>query len=113
MRGESKPQGYPVPGEVLTVKIEVLNGTEVNGLARAVTRQLRRHGVDVVNFGTAAEQNHDSTLIVVRRGDSAAVFPVREILGKGRIVFEADPRLLLDASVILGRDLATALDFNP
>jgi hypothetical protein len=97
---------YRVPGSRLPHTIEVLNGTDVDGLARTVTFRLRRAGLDVVSFGTAAEPAGDSTLVLVRSADTAAGWTVREALGFGRVVVEPNARLLLDVTVVLGRDAA-------
>lgn len=102
-----------VPGDSgAGITVEVLNGTAVDGLARDVTRRLRRRGIDVVYFGSAPTRR-DSTVILVRRGDSTAAVAVRNALGMGRISVELDPQRLLDASVIVGRDVAPALDRHP
>ncbi len=93
--------------------VEVVNQTGADGLAREVTRRLRRAGIDVVSFGSARDSSLDSTTIVVRRGDSTAAIRVRNALGLGRIAVDRDPRLLLDASVLVGPDLARALGFHP
>lgn len=102
----------PIPGEGSAV-VEVLNTTTTDGLAREVTRRLRRAGIDVVGYGSARDSSLDSTTFVVRRGDSTAAQQVRAVLGLGRIVVDLDPRLLLDASVLIGPDLARALGFHP
>lgn len=95
-----------IPGEGRnTVVVEVLNATEVDGLAREVARRLRRQGIDVVYFGSENRRDLDSTRIVVRRGDTTVARPIREALGLGLVSSELDARLLLDASVIVGRDL--------
>ena len=114
----SRPEETPgavlqVPGESLTIVVEVLNGTRVDGLARTVTGKLRRAGVDVVYFGSASENDLDSTMILVRRGDSTVATPIHELLGAGRIVVEPDSLLLLDITVLLGRDLASARGISP
>ena len=110
---EAPEPDLPVPGEDLTIEVEVLNGTLVDGLARTVTGQLRRAGVDVVYYGSAGVQDMDSTLILVRRGDSTVATPVFEVLGGGRIVVEPDSLLLLDITVLLGLDLASARGVSP
>jgi hypothetical protein len=58
----------------------------------------------VVSYGTAPEGGVDSTLVLVRSADTAAGWAVREALGFGRVVVEPDARLLLDVTVVLGRD---------
>ncbi len=102
-----------IPGETDRSVVEVLNGTRVDGLARSVTRQLRRQGIDVVYFGTATDSSLDSTQIVIRRGDSSAALRVRKVLGLGRIVSDPDPTRLLDATVLLGPDAAGLRRLNP
>jgi hypothetical protein len=86
-----------------------LNETSVEGLARDVAGKLRRQGIDVVSFGTSARSDRDSTVILIRRGDGAAALSVRRALGTGQIARELDPSRLLDASVLIGRDLARRL----
>ena len=66
-----------------------------------------------VYFGSAAESDLDSTLILVRRGDSTIATPIHEMLGAGRIVVEPDSLLLLDVTVLLGRDLSSARGISP
>lgn len=103
----------PIPGEQGQVVVEVLNATAVDGLAREVARRLRRAGIDVVNYGSERDSTLDSTTIVIRRGDTTAAREVRRVLGLGRVRVERDPRLLVDASVLVGPDLARALGFHP
>lgn len=102
---------YPIPGEDVPYTVEVLNATTLDGLARDVTARLRRRGLDVVSFGSASESGRDSTLVLVRRGDSAAGAAVRQALGFGRVLLDPDPPLLLDVTVLLGTD--AALDRHP
>jgi hypothetical protein len=102
-----------IPGEQGRVVVEVLNATAVDGLAREVARRLRRAGIDVVNYGSERDSTLDSTTIVIRRGDSTAAREVRQVLGLGRVRVERDARLLVDASVLVGPDLARALGFHP
>ena len=101
-----------IPGERVPYAVEVVNGTDVDGLARDVTRMLRHQGIDVVSFGSASGATVDSTLVQVRRGDTAAGFAVRKALGLGHVVFAPDSTLLVDVTVRLGRD-AAALDRDP
>lgn len=103
----------PIPGEGERVTVEVVNQTGMDGLAREVARRLRRAGIDVVDYASARDSSADSTTIVIRRGDSTAAVRVRAALGLGRIRVDPDPRLLLDASVLVGPDLARSLGFHP
>jgi hypothetical protein len=99
---------HAIPGERVPYAVEVLNATDVDGLARAVTLHLREQGIDVVFYGTADSAVGDTTLIVVRGADTKAGDVVRDVLGVGRVLVDPDPRLLLDVSVFLGRDAAAS-----
>lgn len=112
VRGDSATR-YPIPGEDRRVVVEVLNGTTVDGLARSMTARLRQAGLDVVYFGNWRENTLDSTLILIRRDDSSFARAIRRALGAGKVVMDPDPRLLLDASVVLGRDVAGGGELDP
>jgi hypothetical protein len=105
-------QQFGIPGERERIVIEVLNTTQVDGLARTMTRRIRRTGIDVVHYRSSGERL-DSTLILVRRGDSSFVGRIRAAIGGGRVVMEPDARLLVDASVLLGLDVAPKSDIEP
>jgi LytR cell envelope-related transcriptional attenuator len=102
-----------IPGEALHATVEVVNQTPVDGLARVVTERLRQAGIDVVNYASGPDTTLDSTSILIRRGDSTAALRVRRALGLGRVLVRPDSSLLLDVSVLAGRDLATALGLHP
>lgn len=101
-----------IPGEVVSLEVEVLNATAIDGLARRVTRFLRRHGIDVVFYGSERPGAVAVTTLIVRRGDSTVAIPVRDALGIGRIVVEPAEGALLDISVLLGPD-ASGLGNSP
>jgi len=114
LRSDDTPTPHlRIPGEDITATVEVLNGTSVDGLARTLTGRLRRAGIDVVFFGSARGEERDSTLILVRRGDSTVADPIRDVLGAGLITVELDSLLLLDVTVLLGRDLAGTRGITP
>lgn len=102
-----------IPGEGKSPVVEVLNTTRIDGLAREVTRRLRSAGIDVVYYGSDWTREADSTTILVRSADSTAALEVRRALGFGRVVFEPDPKLLLDATVLLGADAPRSLHLHP
>ncbi len=103
----------PIPGEGDSPVVEVLNTTRTDGLAREVTRRLRGAGIDVVYYGTDWSKAVDSTTILVLSADSAAALEVRRALGFGRLVWEPNPRLLLDATILLGSDAARSFHLHP
>ena len=89
--------------------VEVLNGVGVDGLARSVTMRLRERGLDVVFYGNAGMDTLAVTQVVARRGDTAAARRVQLALGVGQVVDEPDSNLLLDVSVLLGRDVVDSV----
>ena len=86
-------------------QVEVLNGSGAPDLARAMTDRLRDRGLDVVAVGNADASTYPETLILLRRGDAAVARLVAQRLGKGVPLEQRDPTLLVDVTVILGRDL--------
>lgn len=114
--GPERRTAFRIPGDRgPRLSVEVLNASWKPGLARTAVRVLRQAGMDVVDFGTAAAGSDplDSTRILVRRGDAAVGEQVRRALGVGKVAVQRDSTLLLDASVLLGRDFAPRLDFHP
>lgn len=83
--------------------MEVLNGSNRQGLARTVTRELRARGFDVLYFGTARDSVGE-TEVLLRRGDSSAASRVAKALGIEKVRVALDTLLRLDVTVLLGRD---------
>jgi len=102
-----------IPGGEDRITVEVLNASALNGLARDVTRRLRRAGIDVVFVGDAPGPPIDSTRILVRRGDSLNARPIQNVLRLGRIVLQPDAQRLLDVTLLLGADAAAPLNRRP
>lgn len=86
------------------IRVEVLNGAGIPGLARRITEQLRASGFDVVYYGNAGARAPDSTVVLDRGRDSAAVRRVADELGITSIEVVPDTTLYLEATVILGKD---------
>ena len=110
---EDTTADLPIPGEEQGILVEVLNGTQVDGLARSITRRLRTAGIDVVYFGSDDNNQRDTTILLVRRGDSTVAGSVLDILGIGTVRVQLDSLRLLDVTVLLGRDLASARGTDP
>lgn len=95
------------------IKVEVLNATDVRGLARRATLYLRDRGFDVLYLGTAAT-HLDSTLVLDRSGHPDRAQRVAEALGGARVESRPDSSRYLDVTVMLGRSWrAPAKPFYP
>ncbi|HEX2093544.1 MAG TPA: LytR C-terminal domain-containing protein [Longimicrobiaceae bacterium] len=104
--------GAPDPGAARSVsgkpaeriRVEVLNASGIPGLARAATRTLRDRGYDVVYFGNARGFSRDTSLVIDRVGREGVARQVAEAIGVGRVRSHPDSTLLLEVTVVLGRD---------
>jgi len=95
------------------VRVEVLNATNVRGLARRATSHLRDRGFDVLFMGTASAQL-DSTLVLDRSGHPNWAKRVADALGGARVESRPDSSRYLDVTVLLGRSWrAPAEPFYP
>lgn len=83
------------------IKVQVLNGTNVRGLARRATMHLRDRGFDVVEVGNSPERA-DSTTVLDRSGHPDWAQRVSAAMGGGRILPRPDSSRYLDITVIVG-----------
>jgi hypothetical protein len=90
------------------IRVEVLNGTPKEGLAQAITDQLRRAGFDVVNIANAENDSFPETVVVDRAANSRAnAILVAEVLRCKNILPQLEPTSLLEVTVIIGNDYRT------
>lgn len=92
------------------VRVEVLNGAGVDGLARQVTDRLRDRGFDVVYYGNAERFGYDTSVALARVDSLEPARRVAEALGLRRVRHEPDRDLYLDVTVILGTDLTRIVE---
>lgn len=101
-----------VPDSV-RIKIEVLNATNVRGLARRGTFHLRDLGFDVVGSGNSAEKL-DSTVVIIRSGRPEWAELAAKALGGARIQTRPDTSRYLDLTILLGASWRPPLEtFHP
>ncbi len=93
-----------LPGVEGRVRVEVLNGGGLPGVAREATRTLRDRGFDVVFFGNAGTFSGDSSVVMDRVGRLETARSVADALGIRSIRSEPDSSLLVDVTVRLGPD---------
>ena len=95
----------PAPDDGRANVVEVLNGTDRQGLAAGAAKVLRSHGVDVISLG-AASRPRSRTVIYDRTGVFARAARVRKALGcpAAIAVTRIDALRGVDASVELGGD---------
>jgi len=92
------------PTEPLAVRIEILNGTSLDGLARRTKALYESFGFDVVSFGNADNDKYVNTVVLDRRGSPEAARRAADIIHCERIHTQSSASSDADITVILGRD---------
>jgi hypothetical protein len=110
--GPSLTPAYEVPGTRHTLRIEILNGTTRDGLARIATRQMRREGFDVVFFGSTDSAVAISR-VIARRVERSDAREVASALGIDSVVVARDTTRRVDVSVWLGNDYRPKAELHP
>jgi hypothetical protein len=97
----------PSMKRVVSIQLEVLNGTTEPKAAQRLTEALRAGGFDVVDMGNYKVSNVERTTVIGRTTDKSAALSVASYLGvdKSRVVQQPDKNLYLDVSVVIGRDI--------
>jgi hypothetical protein len=99
------PAPIPAPPPSERVRVEVLNGGGVTGMARDATSVLRDRGFDVVDFGNAAAFDPERPTVVIDRvGRPEWARSVADALGIENVLSEPDPNHNVDVSVLLGSE---------
>ena len=83
------------------VRVQVLNGTKVRGLARRATMLLRDRGFDVVETGTISDAR-DTTLVLDVSGHPDWANRVAKLFPPSRVQTRSDSSRYLDVVVVLG-----------
>ncbi len=86
------------------IRVEVLNASEVSGLARDATQVLRDAGFDVVTFGNARVSDADTSVVFDRVNRPEIARAVADVLGIHNVRSEPDSNLYVDVSVLLGSE---------
>ena len=84
------------------IRVEVLNATDIRGLARQATFFLRDAGFDVVYFGTSPERA-ESTVVIDRSGHPQWAVLAAGAMAPARVEHHADSSHFLDLTVLVGR----------
>jgi len=85
------------------IRVVVLNGTGINGLAASTAEMLEEQGYEVLEIGNA-ERRANTTLILDHRGRTKRAERVSQVLGRGVVSAEPDGECPADVTVILGTD---------
>jgi pyruvate/2-oxoglutarate dehydrogenase complex dihydrolipoamide acyltransferase (E2) component len=100
------PRAAPTQGP--RVRVQVLNASGRPGLAREATRVLRDRGFDVVEFGNGKGFPPDSSVVLDRVGNLDRARQVADAAGIRRVMARPDANLIVDVTVVLGKDWQAA-----
>jgi anionic cell wall polymer biosynthesis LytR-Cps2A-Psr (LCP) family protein len=100
-------------GEELRISLEILNGTNRNGLASRTAQLFKSFGYEVVHVGNAESFDYESTLVLDRSGNINKAQKVANIITCKHVntVLEetpeeadSEPDMIVDVTIILGKD---------
>jgi anionic cell wall polymer biosynthesis LytR-Cps2A-Psr (LCP) family protein len=94
----------PKYDDTLTISIEILNGTTIDGLAKRTKTLYESFGFDVVSYRNADHDQYLNTLVLDRKGESFAAERVAEVIKCERIHSKLDQEKGADITLILGKD---------
>ncbi|OQX28551.1 MAG: hypothetical protein B0D92_08360 [Spirochaeta sp. LUC14_002_19_P3] len=103
---ETLVQSSQVGNELLTVNIEILNGTKINGLASRTAHVFNSYGFRVVSVSNADRDDYERTVVLDRRGDPKAAQRVAELIHCEQFFSDIEQMRdeTIDVTVILGKD---------
>ncbi len=92
--------------EQLSVSLQILNGTDVSGLARRAANVFQSFGYDVALVGNADRTDYARTVIIDRKGMQEVARKVADLIHCDRVITQMDSSvdLSVDVTVILGKD---------
>jgi hypothetical protein len=92
------------------IRVEVLNGAGVDGLAAEAKDQLRDLMFDVVYWGNLEDFDRDTSVAIARLESIEPARRVADALGLRHVQLQPDKNLYLDVTVILGADWIDGYD---
>ena len=93
------------------IKVEVLNGCGIKGIAAKTANYLRSNQVDVIRSDNADNHNYPNTIIISRNENLESLKAVTESFGlslkdEKHVFIVPDESLGVDITVILGKDIS-------
>jgi len=85
------------------VVIEILNGTDILGLALRAKNYLSSYGVEILNVGNANTEDYENTVVIIHGSESKGK-KIAELIKCERVVIDEETDKKIDATIILGRD---------
>ena len=90
--------------DAMTINVEILNGTSIDGLAKRTKALYESFGFEVVSFRNADNDEYLETVVLDRKGKAHLAERVAEVIQCQKIFTKLDPDLNADITLILGKD---------
>lgn len=106
-RRASEGAGLKEPLPAHPVRLEILNGCGIDGLARTARNYLRKKGFDIRDSRDADRWDYERTLVIDRVGKLENAHKVADALGvdEDAVLQQLNPDLVdIDVTVVLGKD---------
>jgi len=87
------------------MKVEVLNGNAMTGIAHKIAKDLELQGFEIVNLGNADNFNYEKTKIIVYSKEVNLDNEFKKLFKDFEIVKEYQTNANLDLVIILGKDM--------
>ncbi len=87
------------------IKVEVLNGNAMTGIAHKIAKDLELQGFEIVNLGNADNFNYEKTKIIVYSKEVNLDNEFKKLFTDFEIVKEYRTNANLDLVIILGKDM--------
>ena len=104
--GETLARSDAFGDQSLTVNVEILNGTSVNGMASRTAQIYRNYGFRISSVKNAERDDYERTVVLDRRGNTEAARRVAELIRCEQIHSSVDDNRdeTVDVTIILGKD---------
>ena len=89
-------------------KVEVLNGSGMNGAAQRVADTLRQQGYEITAVGDADSSSYDSSQVICHSSNTQYAYQIASIVNSSTVRQEYDPASKADVTVIVGKNCAPA-----
>lgn len=100
------------PAEV--IQVEVLNGSDIPGVAERFSDFLRNKKADVISMSNYYKRDMLNTTVIDRRGNLANAYEIAKKLGikQENVIQQVNEDYLVDVTVIIGRDYNSLKPFK-
>jgi len=95
-------------GLAKVIRVEVLNGCGMSGMASRLGMFLRGQGIDVVNVGNAKNFNYRKTMVLARTGEPELAYQVARLIGTEKVLSDPKDDSLAEVTIIIGKDYCEA-----